>query len=151
MTGPDVLPDGWFFKAEDRDSQKDKPNEAHYVSSSCDGIEGDEAQLHCWDSGHGHCQQRPQGHSSSTASYKGCKQHPTMSVLASCGLQYSTNQITFCVLRVYEDRQCLGKWNWVKHESRSCCGCASSSAYGWMHLKTVCDCPDAKSMQQTRQ
>ena len=80
MAGPDLVPDRRLFKAEDRDSQEDKPNEAHDISSSCDGIEGEEAQLHCWDSGHGHCQQWPQGHSSSTASYKGCKQHPPMSV-----------------------------------------------------------------------
>ncbi len=79
MAGLDVLPDRWLFKAEDCDSQEDKPDEAHDISSSCDGVEGDEAQLHCWDSGHRHCQQRPQGHSSSTASHKGCRHHAPMS------------------------------------------------------------------------
>ena len=97
MTGPDVVPDRRFFKAKDCDSQEDKPDEAHDVSSSCDGVEGDEAQLHCGDSGHGHCQQRPQGHSSSTASYKGCRHHAPMSIQSAVAATLNQPTHVFCL------------------------------------------------------
>ena len=67
-----AIPDRWLSEEEDGHSQEDKPNQAHDISSSCDWVECERAEVQGRDSGHGHCQQRPQGHTSSTTCDKGC-------------------------------------------------------------------------------
>ena len=66
------IPDRWLCEEEDSHSQEDKPNQAHDIGSSCDWIERERAKVQGRDSGHGHRQQRPQGHTSSTTCDKGC-------------------------------------------------------------------------------
>lgn len=70
-----AVPNRWLCEEEDGHSQEDKPNQAHDISSSRDWVESEWAKVDGGDSGHRHRQQRPQGHSSSTTSDKGCSTH----------------------------------------------------------------------------
>ena len=54
-----AIPDRRLSEEDDCYSQKDQPDQAHHISPSSDWVEGEGAKVDGWDSGHGHCQQRP--------------------------------------------------------------------------------------------